>query len=124
MLLANLAVIDGPRARTVYDKVTTAYNSALLPGTPAIPPFEEWQGVSSCCNNYNCRWVFVCSVTYAKRAYTGIDQLSAESLFKPTIPQVGIDVAWKIGCYKHYCLLTDILYVLQLNNIISSIPGS
>lgn len=61
MLIANLAGIDGPRARAVYGKMRVAYNSVLLPGTLAIPPFEEWQGVASCCDNYNCRWVFICT---------------------------------------------------------------
>ena len=91
MLLANLAVIDDPRARAVYVKIRAAYNSALLPGTSAIPPFEQWQGVSACCNNYNCRWVFPCSATYTTKAeaVTG-HQLSASIAFKPTTPYVDI----------------------------------
>ncbi|CAM9441637.1 unnamed protein product, partial [Laminaria digitata] len=65
MLLSILAVIDGPRARAVYDKMRAAYNLALLPGTAAIPPFEEWQGVASICDNYNCRLMeFMANIKY------------------------------------------------------------
>lgn len=59
MLMSYLAVIDGPRAREIYGQMREAYNSALRRGTPPIPPFEEWQGLSSYCDNYNCRWAFL-----------------------------------------------------------------
>ncbi|CAM9290797.1 unnamed protein product [Laminaria digitata] len=55
MLMAYLVVIDGPRARGIYDQMRAAYNSALRLGTRPIPPFDEWQGLSSYCDNYNCR---------------------------------------------------------------------
>ena len=68
MLMAYLAVIDGARAQGIYERIREAYNSALRPGTKATPPFEEWQGLSAYCDNYNCRWVFLCILTYTDRA--------------------------------------------------------
>lgn len=78
MLMANLAVIDDPRARVIYDKLSAAYNSAIRPGSRPIPPFEEWQGVSSFCDNFYCRWVFLFVSTVSNRAQAGTEQLSVE----------------------------------------------
>ncbi|CAM9290873.1 unnamed protein product [Laminaria digitata] len=55
MLLANLVLIDGSRARGIYDQMMTAYNSARSSGVQAIPPFDEWEGVTHYCDNYYCR---------------------------------------------------------------------
>ena len=83
MLLANLAVIDDPRARGIYDKLGAAYNSALRPGARPIPPFEEWQGVSSCCDNYYCRWVFlsISTISISNRAVVVVEHLSEKMLY-------------------------------------------
>ena len=62
MLMLFLAVIDGPRARGIYAQIREAYNSVLRPGARAIPLFEEWQGVSSYCDNYNCRWALLAAL--------------------------------------------------------------
>lgn len=106
-LLANLAVLDGPRARAVYAKIMTAYNAALLPDTPAIPPFEEWQGVSSYCDHYNCRWVFLCSATYASSDRGGGDReviceafLQAESTVFCICCSSTDRVLYDMGCWK------------------------
>lgn len=58
MLLANLVLIDGSRARGIYDQMMTAYNSARSSGVQAIPPFDEWEGVTHYCDSYYCRLVF------------------------------------------------------------------
>lgn len=55
MLMANLVLIDGPRARGIYDQMMTAYNSSRGLGIQAFPPFDEWEGISAYCDNYYCR---------------------------------------------------------------------
>lgn len=42
--------------RELYEKLRAAYNPMHSSGTPPIPPFEEWQGISSCCDHIYCRW--------------------------------------------------------------------
>ncbi|CAM9640330.1 unnamed protein product [Laminaria digitata] len=93
MLLANLAGIDGPRARAVYDKMRVAYNSVLLPGTPAIPPFEEWQGVASCCDNYHCRWVFICTLVSGPMVDSDVARIVDEQSQSNRLTDLGAQVA-------------------------------
>lgn len=59
MELALLVHIDGTRARALYDRLRATYSSAQGPGAVPIPPFEEWQGVSTFCDQLLCRWVFL-----------------------------------------------------------------
>lgn len=82
--MAYLAVIDGPRAREIYDQMRAPYNSALRPGVQAITPFDEWQGLSAYCDNYNCRWVFLCVslCMYPTSAQAVMEQTCAK-----TVPQ-------------------------------------
>ncbi|CAN0403650.1 unnamed protein product, partial [Ectocarpus sp. 12 AP-2014] len=49
IMATALAAIRDSRTRGMYDRLRRAYNSTRLPDSSPIPPFEEWQGVSSCC---------------------------------------------------------------------------
>ncbi|CBJ28453.1 hypothetical protein Esi_0106_0024 [Ectocarpus siliculosus] len=55
IMMTALAVIGDSRARGMYDRLRRAYNSTRLPDSTPIPPFEEWQGVSSFCDTFYCR---------------------------------------------------------------------
>lgn len=64
MILAGLAAIDDHVAREMYDTLRAAYNPSRARGTSPVPPLEEWQGLSSICENLQCRqvWAFSQSV--------------------------------------------------------------
>lgn len=51
-----LSAIDGPRAGELYDALRATYNQTRLAGAAAIPPREEWQGISQCCESVYCRY--------------------------------------------------------------------
>ena len=51
-----ISAIDGPRAGELYDALRATYNQTRLPGAAAIPPREEWQGISQCCESVYCRY--------------------------------------------------------------------
>eukprot|EP00903_Cladosiphon_okamuranus_P015990 g14768.t1 len=53
--ISALAAIDDCRAQELYRRLRAAYNSHRLPGTAPVPPLEEWQGVSGCCDEFYCR---------------------------------------------------------------------
>ncbi|CAN0562062.1 unnamed protein product [Ectocarpus sp. 12 AP-2014] len=54
-MVTALAAIGNSRTRGMYDRLRRAYNSTRFPDSTPIPPFEEWQGVSSFCNTFYCR---------------------------------------------------------------------
>lgn len=56
-MLAAIAALDTPGAREAYERLRAAYNSSRLRGSRAAPPFEEWQGMSSFCEDLYCRYV-------------------------------------------------------------------
>eukprot|EP00752_Nemacystus_decipiens_P005054 g4589.t1 len=55
VMITALAAMDGGKARELYHTLRTSYNSARLPGTVPLPPLEEWQGISRCCEYIYCR---------------------------------------------------------------------
>ncbi|CAN0564035.1 unnamed protein product [Ectocarpus sp. 12 AP-2014] len=57
IMATALTAMRDSRARGMYDRLRRAYNSTRLPDSSPIPPFEEWQGVSSCCDSFYCRFV-------------------------------------------------------------------
>ena len=59
LFAALVVTIDDPKARQVYDRVRALFNGTRPPGWKPIPPFEEWQGISACCNHVHCRYVLV-----------------------------------------------------------------
>ncbi len=56
-MITVLAAMEGPEAQHLYSTLRAAYNANLPPGAPPLPPLEEWQGVSSCCDYFYCRYV-------------------------------------------------------------------
>ncbi|CAB1103083.1 unnamed protein product [Ectocarpus sp. CCAP 1310/34] len=55
IMVTALAAIGNSRTRGMYDRLRRAYNSTRFPDSSPIPPFEEWQGVSSFCDTFYCR---------------------------------------------------------------------
>ncbi|CAM9352314.1 unnamed protein product [Ectocarpus sp. 8 AP-2014] len=55
IMATALAAIRDSQTRGMYDRLRRAYNSTRLPDSTPIPPFEEWQGVSLCCDSFYCR---------------------------------------------------------------------
>ncbi|CAM9517937.1 unnamed protein product [Ectocarpus sp. 13 AM-2016] len=55
IMATALTAFTDSRARRMYDRLRRAYNSTRLPDSSPIPPFGEWQGVSSCCDSFYCR---------------------------------------------------------------------
>lgn len=53
---AALAALDASGARELYDTLRAAYNPFRPPGSPPVPPLEEWQGVSAICEDTYCRY--------------------------------------------------------------------
>ena len=50
-MLAALTGLADPRARETYDRLRASYNSCRRRDSPPVPPLEEWQGVSSICED-------------------------------------------------------------------------
>lgn len=57
IMITALAAIDDPRARELYNTMRVAYNSSGRPGAPPLPPLEEFQGITPCCDHFYCRCV-------------------------------------------------------------------
>ncbi|CAM9167230.1 unnamed protein product [Ectocarpus fasciculatus] len=55
--LAALAAMDDCRARGLYNRLREAYNPSRPPTSLPAPPLEEWQGLSTFCDHFLCRWV-------------------------------------------------------------------
>eukprot|EP00752_Nemacystus_decipiens_P010138 g9034.t1 len=54
-LSAALAALVGLRSEELYARLRAVSNPARRPGSPPLPPLEEWQGVSSFCEDMHCR---------------------------------------------------------------------
>ena len=57
VLLGALAALDDPMAVKLYDRLRVVYNLTLPLGSLPVPSLEEWQGISSFCQAFHCRWV-------------------------------------------------------------------
>ncbi|CAM9912130.1 unnamed protein product [Ectocarpus sp. 4 AP-2014] len=55
MMLAALAALDDSGAPEMYDRLRAAYNPCRPLGSSPVPPLEEWQGMSSICEDVYCR---------------------------------------------------------------------
>ena len=55
-MMAGLAALDIPGAREEYERLRAAFNASRLHGSRPAPPLEEWQGVSSICDDLHCRF--------------------------------------------------------------------
>ncbi|CAM9465268.1 unnamed protein product [Ectocarpus fasciculatus] len=53
--LSMVSSIDHPSAYGLYGKLRNACNSTRPPGSTAIPPLEEWNGLSGICDHGLCR---------------------------------------------------------------------
>jgi len=51
--------MEGPEAKHLYIALRAIYNTNLPSGSALVPPLEAWQGVSSCCDYFYCRYVTV-----------------------------------------------------------------
>lgn len=56
MMLAALAALDDSGAPEMYDRLRAAYNPCRPLGSSPVPPLEEWQGMSSICEDVYCRY--------------------------------------------------------------------
>eukprot|EP00752_Nemacystus_decipiens_P006689 g6015.t1 len=52
---SHLFLLGFGRQRYKYEQVRAAYNSVRPPGSLAVPPFEEFRGVSDICDHPYCR---------------------------------------------------------------------
>ncbi|CAM9840360.1 unnamed protein product [Ectocarpus fasciculatus] len=55
IMLTTLTAIGDSTAQGMYGRLRRAYNSTRFPDSSPVPPFEEWQGVSSFCDSFYCR---------------------------------------------------------------------
>ncbi|CAM9203523.1 unnamed protein product [Ectocarpus sp. 12 AP-2014] len=55
VMLSAAASVGDSRDGGLYDRLRNACNLTRPPGSLAFPPLEEWQGISSFCDNVPCR---------------------------------------------------------------------
>ncbi|CAM9602925.1 unnamed protein product [Ectocarpus sp. 12 AP-2014] len=56
-VLICLAAIKDSRARAMYERLRSFYNSFRPAGALPVPPFDEWHGVTAFCDFFYCRAV-------------------------------------------------------------------
>lgn len=58
LVLEALTRIDASNSRDAYERLRGVYNSCCPPRSVPVPPLEEWQGLSSICKGFSCRYDF------------------------------------------------------------------